>query len=119
MIKKTLTAIVGLLAAMTILLAVIAGLLATSGTARADYLFDVCPSGSTGVVTNVTSCPFADEVRYSYFIQGTPVITAFSPVTGRSYRMYCTANQIVTLIGIGKHPGVLCSGGDNAAVVFW
>lgn len=87
--------------------------------ARADVAFDVCPSGNAGVITNVTSCPFADEVRYSFFIQGGPVISAFSPVTGLNYRMYCTANQIVTLHRLGQHPGVLCTGGSNAAVVFW
>lgn len=38
-----------------------------------------------------TSCPFAQNVRRTYFAQGggNITITAFSPVTGQSYTMTC------------------------------
>lgn len=51
--------------------------------------FEVCPSGMTGVVTDDTSCAFADNVRYSWYAQPGLTITAFSPVTGQTYTMQC------------------------------
>ena len=90
--------------------------------AQADYLFDMCPSGTAGVVTNVTSCPFADNVRYAWARQGAPgygSIAAYSPVTGVTYSMYCTANQMVTFSTGFHRYAVLCTGGSNAGVVFW
>lgn len=97
------------------------GILAASITApsRADITFVTCPSGNSAIATTVTSCPFADEVRYSYFTQGGPSITAFSPVTGRSYRMYCGSGYTATMNTGLQHVAVRCDGGTNATVVFW
>ena len=52
--------------------------------------FELCPSGMTGVVTEDTSCEFADNVRYSWYAQPGTIITAFSPKTGQTYTMQCT-----------------------------
>jgi hypothetical protein len=54
-----------------------------------------------------TSCPFASNVRDEYNRTGSGVISVFSPVTGRSYTMYCT--------GGSTH---VCTGGNNASVYF-
>ena len=54
------------------------------------YEFELCPSGLSGVVTNDTSCVFADSVRYSWYAQPGTVITAFSPKTQKMYTMQCT-----------------------------
>ncbi|MDO5498109.1 MAG: hypothetical protein Q4F67_00335 [Propionibacteriaceae bacterium] len=58
---------------------------------------------------DVTSCPFAEEVRRSYGANPTRnapvVIPAFSPVTGVTYEMRCTGDGLVT-----------CTGGNNAVV---
>ena len=37
----------------------------------------------------MTSCAFADNVRYSYLTQPGQVVTAYSPVTGQYYTMQC------------------------------
>ena len=54
-----------------------------------------------------TSCPFAENVRAEYNRTGSGVISVFSPVTGRSYTMYCTSGA--------TH---VCTGGNNASVYF-
>lgn len=54
-----------------------------------------------------TSCSFAENVRAAYDRSGPGTVTAFSPVTGRTYTMYCTSGS----------PHV-CTGGDGAAVYF-
>lgn len=61
----------------------------TAAPAHADQ-FTICPSGMTGVVTEDTSCAFADNVRYSWYAQPGTIITAFSPKTGQTYTMQCT-----------------------------
>lgn len=43
----------------------------------------------SGVVTEDTSCAFADNVRYSWYAQPGAIITAFSPKTGKTYTMQC------------------------------
>jgi hypothetical protein len=53
------------------------------------YEFELCPSGLTGVVTEDTSCAFADNVRFSWYAQGGSIVNAFSPVTGKMYTMQC------------------------------
>lgn len=103
-----------------ILLAALAGLaLAAAPTAHADYVFAVCPSGQSGIVTNVTSCPFADSVRRSYLSYPATYVAAYSPVTGQDYVMACNANTVVNVGGLGNRLGVRCDGGNNAVVVFW
>lgn len=86
--------------------------------ASADYLFDVCPSGQSGIATTVTSCPFADSVRASFFAAPGTYVTAWSPVTGQVYEMVCNARTVITL-NTGARLGVRCDGGNNAVVVFW
>jgi hypothetical protein len=54
-----------------------------------------------------TSCPFAENVHAEYDRSGPGWINVYSPVTGRTYSMYCT----------GGSPHV-CTGGNDAAVYF-
>jgi hypothetical protein len=54
-----------------------------------------------------TSCPFAENVRAAYNQTGSGVLDVSSPVTGQTYRMYCTSGS----------PHV-CTGGNNASVYF-
>jgi hypothetical protein len=61
---------------------------ATAPKASAD-LFDLCPSGQTGVVTADTSCAFADNVRIAYYTQPGSTVVAYSPVTDTFYVMTC------------------------------
>lgn len=59
--------------------------------------------------TQVTSCPFAEEVRKSYGANPerntTVIIPAYSPVTRETYDMTCSGDRLVT-----------CTGGNNAVV---
>ena len=87
--------------------------------AHADEAFLVCPSGRSGVATSVTSCAFADNVRYNYIRQGGPIITAYSPVTGQFYTMQCASGFVATLNTGGVVSSVRCVGGDNAVVILW
>ena len=57
------------------------------------YEFELCPSGLSGVVTDDTSCAFADSVRYSWYAQPGTVVTAVSPKTQRVYTMQCTGTN--------------------------
>jgi hypothetical protein len=54
------------LAAMT----AVAALGITTPPAHADELFTVCPSGTSGVATAVTSCRFAESVRRAWIARG-------------------------------------------------
>lgn len=67
---------------------VLVALFASAPTASAD-VFDVCPSGLTGVATPDTSCPFADNVRAAWYSQPGRTVFAYSPVTDRFYTMQC------------------------------
>jgi len=59
-----------------------------------------------------TSCTFALNVYQAWSHSGaTNYITAYSPVTGESYSMYCGSNG-------GNDPIITCTGGDNASVQF-
>lgn len=103
---------------ITTALAVAAALLGQAPPAHADFVFDVCPSGRSGIATTVTSCPFADDVRASYFARPGLFIEAYSPVTGQVYDMECNSNTVATL-NIGRRLAVTCNGGNDAVVVFW
>lgn len=98
--------------------AVAGALVAAAPSAQADYVFNACPSGRTGVASTVTSCAFADNVRYAWYGQGINPVAAYSPTTGLVYSMYCTSatnrlnNGLVT-------DGYLCEGGNNARVVIF
>jgi Glucodextranase, domain B len=77
----------------------------TSGGEGTSY--DVYDCGGGLLVGPNTSCAFAENVEAKYYRLGAGWITVYSPVTGRSYSMYCTDGS----------PHV-CTGGNNAAVYF-
>ena len=52
-----------------------------------------------------TSCPFALNVRDAYYASGPGTVYVYSPVTGRTYAMYCSSSA-----------PVVCTGGKNASV---
>lgn len=57
-----------------------------------------------------TTCPFAENVEAAYFAEigsGSGTVIAYSPVTEKTYSMYCTAGT----------PHV-CTGGNDASVYF-
>jgi len=93
---------------------------ATAGRAHADETVDICPSGSSGVATTVTSCAFADNVRAVWSAQGGPsVVTVYSPVTDGIYTMYCDPSHIIRFNnGVTKY-AVRCAGGNAAVVWVW
>lgn len=69
-----------------------AAALSCAAPANADY-FTVCPSGMSGVATEDTSCAFADNVRYSWYSQPGTIVTAYSPITQKTYTMQCTSTM--------------------------
>ncbi len=87
-----------------------------AATVRAEE-FDLCPSGLTGVVTEDTSCAFADNVRYSWYAQPGTIITAFSPVTGKTYTMQCTETNSDTWPHAKRCVGVNDSGHGLIVVI--
>jgi hypothetical protein len=63
-------------------------------------------------VNSVTSCAFAENVESAWNSSGdsgSGTVTAYSPVTGQTYTMYCTPS------GTGYE---VCTGGNNAYVEF-
>ena len=101
--------------------AAIAGTVGVAAPAQAyvDEAFLICPSGSSGVATSVTSCAFADNVRYSYLTQPGQVVTAYSPVTGQYYTMQCGEGFRAYLNNGAIVNSARCVGGNNAVVVVW
>jgi hypothetical protein len=69
------------------------------------------PADQGGISVNAdTSCPFAENVESAWESSGgAGSVTAYSPVTGLTYTMSCTAS------GTGYE---VCTGGDNAYVEF-
>jgi hypothetical protein len=74
------------------------------------------PSGSSGNCSGSlsanenTTCGFAENVERAYYAEignGSGTIVAYSPTTGETYSMYCTAGS--------PHA---CTGGNDAAVYF-
>lgn len=74
------------------------------------------PSGGSGTcggslsANGNTTCGFAANVQQAYFDEigsGSGTVVAYSPTTGQTYSMYCTAGS--------PHE---CSGGNDAAVYF-
>ena len=64
--------------------------------------------GSGTYVNSVTTCPFAENVRSEFYDEDEDsTISVFSPVTDRSYSIYCTQGS----------PHV-CTGGNSARVTF-
>jgi Glucodextranase, domain B len=52
-----------------------------------------------------TSCAFAENVRSAYESDGQGIVSAYSPVTNRTYEMDCSSSD-----------PVVCTGGDKASV---
>lgn len=77
----------------------------SSGGPATGYSMSRC-AGDLVVGPN-TSCAFAENVQAEYYRSGAGWISVHSPVTGRTYNMYCTNSS----------PHV-CTGGNNAAVYF-
>jgi len=67
---------------------------------------------TSAVGSAATSCEFAEAVRFQYVSQprrGTTVtLDANSPVTGKTYRMTCAGDRVVT-----------CTGGNNALIFLY
>ena len=101
--------------------AVIAATIGVAAPAQAyvDEPFIVCPSGRSGVATSVTSCAFADNVRYSYLTQPGQVVTAYSPVTTQYYTMQCGEGFVAELNNGATVRSARCVGGNNAVVIVW
>lgn len=67
---------------------------------------------TSAVGSAATSCEFAEAVRFQYVSQPqrrtTVSLDANSPVTGRTYRMTCSGDRVVT-----------CTGGSNALIFLY
>ena len=87
--------------------------------AHADEVFNICPSGQDGVATTVTSCGFADNVRWAYFHQYGPIVDAYSPATQQVYSMQCAAGFVSRLNTGVTVTSVRCVGGNDAVVILW
>jgi hypothetical protein len=70
------------------------------------------PYAAVGTDNESTSCPFAINVQAAYLesgLDGGPgTVTAYSPVTGKTYDLSCSGSQ-----------PVLCTGGVAARVVIY
>jgi hypothetical protein len=77
----------------------------SSGGSGTTYSVGDCGGGL--LVGPNTSCEFAANVQDAYYRVGPGWINVYSPVTGRTYAMFCTAGS----------PHV-CTGGNDAAVYF-
>ncbi len=68
--------------------------------------------GKSAVGSNITSCQFAEAVRYQYVNQSfrgqTVALNVYSPVTGQTYLMSCVGSHVVT-----------CTGGTDAVVYLY
>lgn len=104
-----------LLGSLALALAIMFGSLPAQAHADDDFL--VCPSGHSGIATSVTSCAFAESVRQAYLSQDGPVVTAYSPTTGKYYDMQCAPGFVAQLRYGPTVPSVRCVGGYNAVVI--
>jgi hypothetical protein len=77
----------------------------SSGGPATGYSLNRC-AGDLVVGPN-TSCAFAENVQAEYYRSGAGWISVYSPVTNRTYNIYCTSGS----------PHV-CTGGNSAAVYF-
>jgi hypothetical protein len=66
----------------------------------------LCGNDGLSVGPN-TTCAFAENVRSAYESDGPGIVDAYSPVTGLTYTMSCSAG-----------PSVVCTGGNGASVYF-
>lgn len=103
-------------------LAVLIGLaLAYAGTAHAETIHR-CDSNTASVDGHDTSCAFAHNVGVAWFSQpGNPVL-AYSPVTGRVYRMACAGGFDLTFddgTWVRNAKRCLDVDGGNAVAYVW
>ena len=99
-------------------LAALAALGIATPPAHADGLFVVCPSGTSGVATAVTSCPFADQVRGPISARaGGSSVVAYSPVTELTYLTACAAGFVVHFTDGSTRAAIRCVGGNDAVVL--
>lgn len=96
--------------------AIAIGIAAPAPRAHAEE-FELCPSGLTGVVTDDTSCAFADNVRYSWYAQPGTIITAFSPKTQQMYTMQCTRTNTDIWADAKRCVGVNDSGAGLIVII--
>lgn len=104
--------------------AIIGGILVTGAlllsapTAAADPAFSICPSGSSGVIGEHTSCAFADVVAGGYYRHGSE-FNAYSPVTGQWYRVECVSGYLANFTNGAQFLAARCFAGNDAQVVVW
>ncbi len=82
----------------------------TAGSGSSSSTAGASTCGGELSTNSVTTCPFAENVKATYFEEigsGSGTVYVYSPVTGKSYTMYCTAGS--------PHE---CTGGNDAAVFF-
>jgi hypothetical protein len=91
-------------------------------------LFVPCPAtfsgggypSASGIASTVTSCPFAENVRYNYIVSGgMSVINAYSPAMGEVYTMQCGTGFTAHLSNGMTVNSVRCVGGNDAVVVLY
>lgn len=104
-------------AALSASVAVAASLGLIAAPAAQAEEFDLCPSGMSGVVTDDTSCVFADNVRYSWYAQPGGIITAFSPKTQKTYVMQCSRTYVEGWSSAKRCVGVNDSGAGLIVVI--
>jgi hypothetical protein len=80
---------------------------ATAHSTPASNGFTRCDTNITAK-TGTTTCPFAQNVFYAYWQDGSASIRAYSPATDVTYRLRCAATT-------GR---VICTAGDGAVVRF-
>jgi len=86
--------------------------------ARADGVFQICPSGNVGVMGGHTSCQFAEIVRGGYYHDGNRFL-AYSPVTNQVYAVSCVPGYMAYFNNGSSRISVHCFAGNNARVVVW
>jgi Glucodextranase, domain B len=76
-------------------------------SSHGPVVYNTSDCGGGLLVGPATSCAFAENVRAEFNLSGSGRISVYSPVTSRTYKMFCTDSS----------PHV-CTGGNNAAVYF-
>lgn len=86
-----------------------------AGTAQSSSNGSLTACDQNISVNSVTSCPFAENVFKAYWqnykangVQGSAVVSAYSPATNKTYTMTCTSDGTT----------VNCTGGVNSFVTF-
>lgn len=80
-------------------------------------IFVLCDDGASGVGTDITSCPFAKEVRQAFLVTHSDAVHVKSPVTKEYYWMYCSAGFIAELRNGERRDAAVCDEKDDALVI--